>query len=110
MVGRVHIEPDDVANLAHEQRVTRELERLAAVRLRGKSMPDAHNCRLAQPDRLRQAARSRPCGFSTKLHLRAEGNGRPVTVVLTGGERNEQIALETVLDQVLSAFAPKVTA
>ena len=28
-------------------------------------------------------------GFSTKLHLRAEGNGRPVTVVLTGGERNE---------------------
>jgi len=38
-------------------------------------------------------------GFSTKLHLRAEGNGRPMTVVLTGGERNEQIALEAVLDQ-----------
>ena len=38
-------------------------------------------------------------GFSTKLHLRAEGNGRPVTVVLTGGERNEQIALAAVLDQ-----------
>jgi transposase len=38
-------------------------------------------------------------GFSTKLHFRAEGNGRPITVVLTGGERNEQIALEAVLDQ-----------
>jgi hypothetical protein len=38
-------------------------------------------------------------GLSTKLHLRAEGNGRPVTVVLTGSERNEQIALEAVLDQ-----------
>jgi transposase len=38
-------------------------------------------------------------GFSTKLHLRAEGNGRPITAVLTGGERNEQIALEAVLDQ-----------
>jgi len=38
-------------------------------------------------------------GFSTKLHLRAEGNGRPITVLLTGGERNEQIALEAVLDQ-----------
>src|SRR3954451_18632915 len=38
-------------------------------------------------------------GFSTKLHLRAEGNGRPITVVLTGGERNAQIALEAVLDQ-----------
>ena len=32
-------------------------------------------------------------GFSTKLHLRAEGNGRPITVVLTGGERNEQMPL-----------------
>ena len=26
-------------------------------------------------------------GFSTKVHLRAEGDGRPITVVLTGGER-----------------------
>src|SRR3954453_12561787 len=38
-------------------------------------------------------------GFSTKLHLRAEGHGRAITVVLTGGERNEQIALEGVWDQ-----------
>jgi transposase len=38
-------------------------------------------------------------GFSTKLHLRAEGNGRPVTAVLTGGERHEQVALEALLDQ-----------
>jgi transposase len=37
-------------------------------------------------------------GFSTKLHLRAEGNGGPITAVLTGGERHEQIALEAVLD------------
>ena len=38
-------------------------------------------------------------GFSTKLHLRAEGNGRPVTAVLTGGERHEQTALEALLDR-----------
>ena len=38
-------------------------------------------------------------GFSTKLHLRAEGNGRPITAVLTGGERHEQTALERRLDQ-----------
>jgi transposase len=38
-------------------------------------------------------------GFSSKLHLRAEGNGRPITAVLTGGERHEQIALEALLDQ-----------
>jgi transposase len=38
-------------------------------------------------------------GFSTKLHLRAEGKGRPITAVLTGGERHEQIAFEVLLDQ-----------
>src|SRR3954471_20670799 len=38
-------------------------------------------------------------GFSTKLHLRAAGNGRPITAVLTGGERHEQIAFEALLDQ-----------
>ncbi len=37
-------------------------------------------------------------GFSTKLHLRAEGGGKPITAVLTGGERHEQIALEALLD------------
>ena len=38
-------------------------------------------------------------GFSTKIHLRAEGNGRPITAVLTGGERHEQIALEALLER-----------
>ena len=38
-------------------------------------------------------------GFSTKVHLRADGHGRPITVVLTGGERHEQTALEALLDQ-----------
>ena len=37
-------------------------------------------------------------GFSTKVHLRVEGNGRPITAVLTGGERHEQLVLEAVLD------------
>ena len=38
-------------------------------------------------------------GFSTKLHLRAEGYGKPITAALTGGERHEQIALEALLDR-----------
>src|SRR5215207_7289067 len=38
-------------------------------------------------------------GFSTKIHLRAEGNGRPIVAVRTGGEHHEQIALEDVLDR-----------
>ena len=33
------------------------------------------------------------------MHLRAEGNGKPITVVLTSGERHEQVALELLLDQ-----------
>jgi len=33
------------------------------------------------------------------VHLRAEGGGKPITAVLTGGERHEQIALEALLDQ-----------
>ena len=37
-------------------------------------------------------------GFSTKVHLRAEGHGKPITVVLTSGERHEQTALEALLD------------
>jgi transposase len=38
-------------------------------------------------------------GFSTKVHLRAEGHGKPITAVSAGGERHEPIALEAVLDQ-----------
>src|SRR4051812_15923947 len=38
-------------------------------------------------------------GLSTKIHLHAEGHGRPITAVLTGGERHEQIALADVLDR-----------
>jgi transposase len=38
-------------------------------------------------------------GFSTKLHLRAEGDGRPITAAPTGGERHEQVALEALLDR-----------
>lgn len=32
-------------------------------------------------------------GVSTKIHVRAEGHGKPVVFVLTAGERNDQVAL-----------------
>lgn len=38
-------------------------------------------------------------GFSTKLHLRAEGGGKPITAVLTAGGRHEQFALEALMDK-----------
>jgi transposase len=38
-------------------------------------------------------------GFSTKIHLRAEGGGKPVTFVLTGGERHESRTLPALLSR-----------
>jgi transposase len=39
-------------------------------------------------------------GFTTKLHLAAEGRGRPLTVCLTEGQRHESTQLEPVLDSI----------
>lgn len=38
-------------------------------------------------------------GFSTKVHIRAEGGGKPIVFVLSGGQRNEMIAFEPVMEQ-----------
>ena len=37
-------------------------------------------------------------GFSTKIHLRAEGGGKPIGFVVSGGERHESLYLEPLLD------------
>ncbi len=39
-------------------------------------------------------------GFSTKLHLSCDGRGRPLSVVVTAGQRNEAPELEAVLDGI----------
>ena len=36
-------------------------------------------------------------GFSTKLHLRCDGQGRPLTFALTGGERHDQVAFPALM-------------
>jgi transposase len=36
-------------------------------------------------------------GFSTKIHLRAEGGGRLMALVLSGGERHESLYLDALL-------------
>lgn len=38
-------------------------------------------------------------GFSTKIHLRCEGNGKPVTFLLTVGQRNESMVFERLMEQ-----------
>ena len=38
-------------------------------------------------------------GFSTKVHVRAEGHGKPMTFVLTPGQRHEATAFEQLMQQ-----------
>jgi hypothetical protein len=38
-------------------------------------------------------------GFSTKVHLRAEGGGKPMTLALTPGQRNEATVFACLLEQ-----------
>lgn len=38
-------------------------------------------------------------GFSTKVHIRVEGHGLPMTVVLTAGHRHEMIAFEALMER-----------
>ena len=37
--------------------------------------------------------------FSTKIHLRCDGNGNPVTFLLTVGERHEAVVFEQLMAQ-----------
>jgi len=38
-------------------------------------------------------------GFSTKVHIRAEGHGKLMTLVLTPGQRHETTAFEQLMAQ-----------
>jgi transposase len=38
-------------------------------------------------------------GFGTKVHVRAEGHGKPLVFILTGGERHEQTILESLMER-----------
>jgi transposase len=37
-------------------------------------------------------------GFSTKIHLRAEGGGKPIAILITAGERHEQSVFEALME------------
>ncbi len=38
-------------------------------------------------------------GFSTKIHLRCDGNGRPITFLVSVGERHEAVLFEALMEQ-----------
>jgi hypothetical protein len=37
-------------------------------------------------------------GFSTKIHLRAEGGGKPIALLITAGQRHEQTVFKTLME------------
>ncbi len=37
-------------------------------------------------------------GLSTKIHLRAEGTGKPITFLITAGQRHEQSVFEALME------------
>ena len=39
-------------------------------------------------------------GLTTKVHYAVDGNGRPLAVAVTGGQRNDGAMLQTVLEQI----------
>lgn len=39
--------------------------------------------------------------MTTKIHTAVDGNGRPLAVVVTGGQRNDQAMLAGVLDEIV---------
>lgn len=45
-------------------------------------------------------------GFSTKVHLACDAKGRPLSVVITPGQRHSSTQLEEVLDKVRVARKP----
>jgi transposase len=60
--------------------------------------PRGHQKGIAH-DLVEALARSRG-GLTTKIHLGCDGKGRPLGVVLTGGQRHDSTQLEPVLDAI----------
>lgn len=58
-----------------------------------------HAAGAAGSDGEREALGYSKGGFSTKIHLRCEGNGKPVTFLLTVGQRHESVLLERLMEQ-----------
>ena len=53
--------------------------------------------RLRPPDEALGRSRG---GFSTKVHLACEGRGRPLSILVTAGQRNEAPELGDLLDGI----------
>ena len=73
VLGWAHVEPDDVAHLLDEERVRRELEGLAPMRLQAEGAPDTVDRRRRVADCLRHRA-ERPVGRSRGYRLEGQAD------------------------------------
>jgi hypothetical protein len=71
VLGRVQVQPDDVAHLLHEQRIVGEAEGCAAVRLEPERLPDAVDGRMRQPQSAAHRARA-PVGRIRRLRFQGQ--------------------------------------
>ncbi len=62
------------------------------------SCPPTCGCWKKRGEEDEKLGRSRG-GFSTKIHIRCEGKGKPITFLLSPGHRNESIFLEQLMEQ-----------
>ncbi len=64
----------------------------------GELDPDSELSEIEQVQQREALGRSKG-GFSTTIHLRCDGNGLPVTFLLTVGERHEAVVFESLMEQ-----------
>ncbi|WP_407650167.1 transposase, partial [Deinococcus rhizophilus] len=57
-----------------------------------------HHAAGARQGQVTQALGRSRGGFSTKIHLKCEGGGKPLALYLTGGERHEMVGFRPLLD------------
>lgn len=65
---------------------------------KGELDPDSKLSEIEQVQQREALGRSKG-GFSTKIHLRCDANGFPITFVLTVGERHETVVFEQLMEQ-----------
>src|SRR5215203_4896339 len=69
--------------------------------VRGASQPRGRTQKGAPKPREEDEALGRGRGgFSSKVHLTCDGKGRPLSVVVTPGQRHESTQLEALLDSI----------
>ena len=70
----------------------------AAGSLKGELDPNSELSAIEQVQQ-REALGWSKGGFSTKIHLRCDGNGRPITFLVIVGERHEAVMFEPFMEQ-----------